>query len=39
LLADFFDVDDLATQALNVLRNAAAYRELGKAGVARNAML
>jgi len=33
LLADFFDVDGLAAQAIKVLRDPAAYRELGKTGV------
>jgi glycosyltransferase involved in cell wall biosynthesis len=32
LLADFFDVDELSTLALNVLRNPARYRSLGGAG-------
>lgn len=31
LLADFFDVEGLAEQALEVLRTPSAYRELGKA--------
>jgi len=32
LLADFFDVDDLASQALRVLKDPAQFRALGQAG-------
>jgi hypothetical protein len=32
LLGDFFDVDGLANQALEVLRDPAPYRALGRAG-------
>lgn len=35
LLADFFDTEGLAAQALKVLRDPGAYRSLGRAGRAR----
>jgi glycosyltransferase involved in cell wall biosynthesis len=35
LLADFFDTEALAAQALKVLRDPGAYRSLGRAGRAR----
>ncbi len=34
LLADFYDVDGMSKQALNVLRDPSAYRSLGQAGAA-----
>jgi glycosyltransferase involved in cell wall biosynthesis len=34
LLADFYDVDGLASRAIKVLRNPAAFRPLAEAGAA-----